>query len=59
MLHDWIYHSNYQKNLYLKMLFHCELQRNRVVALDKSISKLYLLNLDNLLPVLKPLYFAF
>lgn len=38
------------------MLLHYEMQRSRLVALDKSISKLYLLNLDNLLPVIKPLY---
>jgi len=33
-----------------------EKQRSRVVEIIKSISKLYLLNLDNPLPVIKPLY---
>ncbi|WP_063556248.1 hypothetical protein [Clostridium ljungdahlii] len=46
----------YQEQLYLKMLLYYEMQKSRLVALDKSISKLYLLNLDSLLPVIKPLY---
>jgi len=56
MLRDWPLHSDYQNTLYLKMLLYYETQRSRLVKLDKSISKLYLLNLDNLLPVIKPLY---
>ncbi|UZQ49569.1 hypothetical protein [Clostridium kluyveri] len=56
MLRDWNLHSKYQEQLRLKLILHYEMQRSRVVALDKSISKLYLLNLDNLLPVIKPLY---
>ncbi|WP_094545899.1 hypothetical protein [Petroclostridium xylanilyticum] len=56
MLRDWTPHCNYQEKLRLKMLLYYETQRSRLVALDKSISKLYLLNLDNLLPVVKPLY---
>lgn len=56
MLRDWTLHSYYQKKLRLKMLLYYETQRSRLVALDKSISKPCLLNLDNLLPVIKPLY---
>lgn len=56
MLRDWIPHSKYQEMLYLKMIPHYIIQRSRLVSLDKSISKLYLLNLDSLLPVIKPLY---
>jgi len=56
MLRVWTLHSKYQEKLGLKMLLHHEIQRSRLVALDKSISKLYLLNLDSLLPVIKPLY---
>ncbi|OAA93827.1 hypothetical protein CLCOS_39780 [Clostridium coskatii] len=56
MLRNWIPHLEYQEQLYLKMLLHYEMQKSRLVALDKSISKLYLLNLDSLLPVIKPLY---
>ncbi|MCQ1531841.1 hypothetical protein [Lutispora saccharofermentans] len=56
MLRDWIPHIKYQERLRLKMLLHQQIQRSRLVSLDKSISKLYLLNLDSLLPVIKPLY---
>lgn len=56
MLRDWAPHTRYQETLRLNMLLHYEMQRSRLVALDKSVSKLYLLNLDNLLPVIKPLY---
>ena len=59
MLRVWTLHSKYQEKLRLKMLLHREIQRSRLVALDKSISKLYLLNLDSLLPVIKPLYSDF
>ena len=59
MLRVWTLHSVYQEKLRLKMILHHEIQRSRLAALDKSISKLYLLNLDNLLPVLKPLYSDF
>lgn len=50
------HNSEYQEQLYLKMLLHYEMQKSRLVALDSSISKLYLLNLDSLLPIIKPLY---
>lgn len=56
MLRDWQLHKDYQQSLKLKLLLHYETQRSRLVGLDKSISKLYLLNLDNLLPIIKPLY---
>lgn len=56
MLSDWQFHKDYQKNLKLKLLIYQKTQRSRLVSLDKSISKLYLLNLDNLLPIVKPLY---
>lgn len=44
------------KKAYTRHLIPNEIQRSRVVALDKVISKLYLLNLDNLFPIIKPLY---
>lgn len=56
MLRDWTPHIVYQEKLYLRLLFHSSMQRSRLVYMDKSISKLHLLNLDNLLPVIKPLY---
>lgn len=56
MLRDWIIHAEYQEKLCLEMMALYVMQISRVVALDKSIAKLYLLNLDPLLPVVKPLY---
>jgi hypothetical protein len=56
LLRDWTPHSEYQEKLRVKMLLHHQTQRSRLADLDKSVSKLYLLNLDSLLPVIKPLY---
>jgi hypothetical protein len=56
MLRDWIPHSEYQKSLRLKMLRYFKTQKSRLLRLAKSVLKIYLLNLDNLLPVIKPLY---
>ena len=59
MLRHWDSHENYQSNLRLKLFLHFSTQKSRISKLDKSISKLYLLNLDSLLPVVKPLYSDF
>ena len=56
MLRKWNPHVEYQEKLVKKMFYHYVIQRSRVAALDKSISKLYLLDLDPMLPVVKPLY---
>lgn len=56
MLCNWQLHKDYQMSLKLKLIFYQKTQRSRLVSLDKSISKLYLLNLDNLLPIVKSLY---
>ena len=56
MLRKWDPHIEYQEKLVKKMFCHYVIQRSRVAALDKSIAKLYLLDLDPLLPVVKPLY---
>lgn len=56
MLRDWTPYSKYQERLCLKMLLHKQIQISSLVVLDKSISKLYLLNLNSLLPIVKPLY---
>ena len=56
MLRYWDLHENYQYALKLKLLLHFATQKSRISKLDKSISKLYLLNLDSLLPAIKPLY---
>ena len=56
MLREWTCHVDYQEVLRFRLTNHLFNQRSRVIALYKSISKLYLLNLDTLLPVVKPLY---
>jgi len=56
MLKDWPSHQQYQENLMLQLLLFYQTDRERVVKLDKSISKLYHLNLDPLLPIVFPLY---
>ena len=56
MLCNWESHENYQKKLLLDLILFCEIEKSRVASMDKSLSKLYLLNLDNLLPIIKHLY---
>mgnify|MGYP000981587580 CR=1 FL=1 len=56
MLGNWKPYKEYQHELRLKLLFYLQIQESRLAELDRSISKLYLLNLDSLLPVIKPLY---
>jgi hypothetical protein len=45
--------------LWIRTFNQFTIQGSRVIALDKSTAKLYLLNLDPLLPVVKPLYPVF
>lgn len=56
MLGNWESHNTYQEKLKLKVTHFYQTQRSRIIAMDKVISKLYLLDLDNLLPVVAPLY---
>lgn len=56
MLRDFTFHEEYQKNLLLNLTLFYETDRERVAELQESISKLYLLNLDPLYPIIKPLY---
>lgn len=56
MLCNWVSHESYQKKLLSDLNVLCENERSRVVSLEKALSKLYLLDLDNLLPIIKPLY---
>ena len=56
MLRDWQLHKDYQNDLQQKLIIHLQIERSRVKSLDKAINKLYLLDLDNLLPIVKPLY---
>jgi hypothetical protein len=56
MLRNLEYHSTYQDKLKRNLLTLWETDRGRIVEMGKSISKLYLLNLDNLHPIIIPLY---
>lgn len=56
MLCNWESHEDYQKKLLLNLILFSEIEKSRVVSMDKPLSKLYLLDLDNLLPVIKHLY---
>ena len=56
MLRNFELHSHYQENLKLNLKHFWETDRDRVKNMNKFISKLYLLNLDPLLPIIKPLY---
>ena len=56
MLRDWLNHQEYQTKLLLHLSLFYLTDRERVIELTKSVSKLYLLNLDKLFPIIKPLY---
>ena len=56
MLQNWPVHQEYQEKLKLLLMLFFQTDRERVVKLDKSISKLYQLNLDKLFPIVLPLY---
>lgn len=56
MLGNWKPHKDYQRELRFKLAYYLQIQESRLAELDRSISKLYLLNLDSLLPVIKRLY---
>lgn len=52
MLQNWQSHSDYQQQPTAFSLY--SEKRSRLLEPDKAISKLYHLNLYNLLPILKP-----
>lgn len=56
MLRYWEPHEDYQKKFLLNLVLFSEMEKSRVVSMDKPFSKLYLFNLDNLLPIIKHLY---
>lgn len=59
MLCNWEPHEDYQKKLLLNLILFSETEKSRLVSIDKSLSKLYLFDLDSLLPVIKHLYSNF
>lgn len=56
MLRNWLSHSDYQKYLLSILPDFLSIERDRVLKLEGSISKLYLLNLDRVRPVIEKLY---
>ena len=56
MLTEWKSHETYQQELFLDLLLFFQTERSRVISMNKSITKLYLLDLDSLLPIIKRLY---
>jgi hypothetical protein len=56
ILKDWTMHQQYQELLMLHLLVLWYTDRERIANFDKSISKLYHLNLDKLFPIVSPLY---
>ena len=56
MFGSWIPHKQYQRNLIARIIFHSGFQPGRVQQLKNTILKLFYLNLDKILSVIKPLY---
>lgn len=56
MLRNWLSHADYQKYLLSVLPDFLSIERDRVLKLEGSISKLYLLNLDKVRPVIEKLY---
>ena len=56
MLGPWLLHQNYQQQLILKLLPHWFFDKGRLLQMESSILKLYHLDLDRILPIIKPLY---
>ncbi len=49
-------HNDYQAAFRLKLIYHIQMQGERLVKLGKTTSNLHSLNIDNLFSVIKPLY---
>jgi hypothetical protein len=56
MLCNWEPHEDYQKKLLLNLILFSQTEKSRIDSMDNALSKLYPLNLDNLLFVIKHLY---
>jgi hypothetical protein len=56
MLRDWTSHADYRKRLKTDLLLFFLTDRERVCRYEKSILKLYLLDLDKAFPITKTLY---
>lgn len=59
MLRDWTYHTTYQESVRRELELLSKDEKSRLSLFQDSLSKLFLLNLDPLLSIIKPLYSAF
>lgn len=58
MLRNWTTHATYQDLVRTELSRMSPQEKSRLPLFHKSLTKLFLLNLDPLLPILKPLYSA-
>jgi hypothetical protein len=58
MLGPWLPHHEYQQMLILKLIPHYLFNKGRVVQMEPTIMKLFHLDMDKVLPIIKPLYSA-
>lgn len=56
MLGPWLTHDEYRKNLVENLTIFSSIQPDSIFEYETVISKLYLLNLDSLKTIIKPLY---
>ena len=56
MLGPWLSHREYQQQLILKLIPHYLFNKGRVIQMESTIMKLFHLDLDKALPIIKPLY---
>ena len=59
MLRDWTYHATYQEFIRRELTLLSKDEKSRLSLFQECLLKLFLLNLDPLLPIIKPLYPAF
>ena len=59
MLRDWTYHTTYQENIRKELQLLSDNEKSRLSLFQNRLCKLFLLNLDPLLSIIKPLYPVF
>ena len=56
MLGFWQSHADYQQQTATELTFIVKINHNALLEFEHAISKLYILNLDSLMPIIAPLY---
>lgn len=56
MLCNWESHEDFQKKFLLNMILFSETEKSRIISMDSALTKLYLLDLNNLLSIIRHLY---